>query len=302
MDNFYITLVSNAESKYIDNTTSSFRTDIANEIQTQNDYYVALTEVIYLHSWKINAGILQYSFKDDDITIFLEIFDGESLSEFFSRINKSLLDNVLIKIYDKRFIEYMRQLKLPNNEEQIKSLDGILPKNKYYSFKEDLVIANILANESEIKEIPKFYLYENNLYLKIENGASIKLDGVIKELLKTNKSVFKSELPRRLERINDDGIFYNQKPLQITQKLYIYTDIIDYQYIANIKSPLLRTIVIDYNTDFIIKTTHFDTPYYLKVNKTNISTILIEIKDEKGNPIHFENRSVEFKLHFKKIK
>lgn len=302
MDNFYITLVSNAESRYIDNTTSSFRTDIANEIQTQNDYYVALTEVIYLHSWKINAGILQYSFKDDDIKIFLEIFDGESLSEFFSRINKSLLDNVLIKIYYKLFIEYMRQLKLPNNEEQIKSLDGILPKNKYYSFKEDLVIANILGNESEIKEIPKFYLYENNLYLKIENGASIKLDGVIKELLKTNKSVFKSELPRRLERINDDGIFYNQKPLQITQKLYIYTDIIDYQYIANIKSPLLRTIVIDYNTDFKIKTTHFDTPYYLKVNKTNISTILIEIKDEKGNPIHFENSSVELKLHFKKIK
>jgi hypothetical protein len=117
MDNFYITLVSDAESRYIDNTTSSFRTDISNEIETQNDYYVALTEVIYLHSWKINAGVLQYSYKGDDIIIYLEIFDGESISEFFSRINKTLIDKVLIKIYDQRFIEYMRQLNLPNNEE-----------------------------------------------------------------------------------------------------------------------------------------------------------------------------------------
>jgi hypothetical protein len=302
MDNFYITLVSNAESRYIDNTTSSFRTDISNEIQTQNDYYVALTEVIYLHSWKIDAGILHYSIKNDDITLLLEIFDGESISEFFSRINKSLFDSVLRKIYDQRFIEYVKQLNLPNTDEQIKNFDGILPKNGYDTFKEESVIANIIASESEIKLIPKFYLYENNLYIKIENDASIKFEGRIKELLKTTKSIFKSDLPRRLERINDDGIFSSQKPLQITQKLYIYTDIIDYQYVASIKSPLLRTIVIDYNTDYKIKTSHFDTPYYLKVNKTNISTILIEIKDEKGNPIHFENSSVELKLHFKKIK
>ena len=98
----------------------------------------------------------------------------------------------------------------------------------------------------------------------------------------------------------NETIFSETEPIQITQKLYFYTDFISHQFVSNIKTPLLRSIVIDYHTDYKIKASHFDSPYYLKINKTSINSILIEIKDERGQPILFENSSVEIKLHFRK--
>jgi hypothetical protein len=59
-DDFYVTLISNAPSRYEEtNTTSSFRTDLYSELPINNGQFeVALTEVLYIHSWRINAGNL----------------------------------------------------------------------------------------------------------------------------------------------------------------------------------------------------------------------------------------------------
>ena len=301
-DNFYVTLVSNSESRYEDNTTSSFRTDLINEIQTSSDYYVALTEFIYLHSWKIRAGTLEYTLNSEKQEIKIEVFDGETIEDLLSRLNTTIKDLVLKKIYRSRHLQFEEIVKLSNPQEKLKSVEGILPSDYYNDSPDIRVIYDITRNDVEYTDAPKFLLFEKNIYISITNKAVIKIEGLISEVINCRKNVlFQINSIGKLEKINQEVLFSKEKPIQLTQKLYIYSDLIEYQYIANLKSPLLRTIVIDYHTDYKIKTSHFNSSYYLKVNKTNFSSILIEIKDEKGNPILFEKSSVELKLHFKRI-
>ena len=45
--------------------------------------------------------------------------------------------------------------------------------------------------------------------------------------------------------------------------------------------------------------THYDSPHYLRVNKTLIETIKIHIRDEQGNKVLFEDSNIIAKLHFR---
>ena len=80
---------------------------------------------------------------------------------------------------------------------------------------------------------------------------------------------------------------------------YIYTDIIDLQYVGNTRVPLLKTVVINYNSSQNTSWTHYDNPQYLAINKTEITSIHIDIKDEFGDKILFENGNFSIKLHFR---
>ena len=81
--------------------------------------------------------------------------------------------------------------------------------------------------------------------------------------------------------------------------LYIYTDIIDYQLVGSTRIPLLRNLVLDYNSTRKTIWVHYDQPHYLRVNKTEIRSILIDIRDDKGNKILFDSGSITIKLHFR---
>jgi hypothetical protein len=52
--------------------------------------------------------------------------------------------------------------------------------------------------------------------------------------------------------------------------------------------PLLRTLVIDYKNVGRTLISHFDTPHYIKINKEEINSILIDIRDNLGEKIYFE--------------
>jgi len=310
-DNFYITLISNAPSRYQEtNTTSSFRTDLYSELPINNgeNYEVALTEVLYLHSWKIKAGIIEYSFENDLKTIEICIFDGENISKLLKRINSQILETIGRKIFDKRLKVYEIESLKKDNQKKLNEIKGKYPRNDYETGLDNDVISDIKKTESEIVEMPKFFLENDNIFIGIYNTARIQFFGIINTILKIknkeniSKIYLKENGLTRKEQINETFTFKESEPIQITQKLYFYTDFISNQFVSNIKTPLLRSIIIDYHDEVQIKATHFSSPYYLKVNKTNISSILIEIKDEKGLPIMFENATVEIKLHFRRIK
>ena len=80
---------------------------------------------------------------------------------------------------------------------------------------------------------------------------------------------------------------------------YVYCDIIENQIVGNTEAPLLKTIVINYNLSQNLSWTHFDNPQYLDINKTEINSIYIFVRDEFGEKIIFEDGSFTVKLHFR---
>jgi len=89
--------------------------------------------------------------------------------------------------------------------------------------------------------------------------------------------------------------------LKCISALFIYCNIIDYQFIGNTYAPLLRTILVNENSDNYGKYIDhiFSKPHYIPVSVNTIDTIEINIRDDTGAPIHFEAGKILVKLHFK---
>ncbi|CAF1137833.1 unnamed protein product [Brachionus calyciflorus] len=73
---------------------------------------------------------------------------------------------------------------------------------------------------------------------------------------------------------------------------------VDYQYVGDAYAPLLRSVVVD-NSYLKTAWVNYDNPHYLNVNKYYINNIKVEIRDDTGKKIRFENGRVIVKLHFR---
>jgi hypothetical protein len=85
-------------------------------------------------------------------------------------------------------------------------------------------------------------------------------------------------------------------------ELFVYTDIITHQFIGDTKAKVLRVVAVE--TALKSSKKHFsklyDTPHYVPLERNNIETIKINIRDKTGNTIRFANGAVIVKLHFRK--
>jgi hypothetical protein len=82
---------------------------------------------------------------------------------------------------------------------------------------------------------------------------------------------------------------------------YIYSDIVEYQYVGNEQTPLLRIVP----TGDVVKEMNFtskiyDSNHYIPVARNNIDTIEIDIRNHLGDPVNFTKGEVVVKLHFKR--
>jgi hypothetical protein len=89
--------------------------------------------------------------------------------------------------------------------------------------------------------------------------------------------------------------------LKTVSSLYIYTNIIDYQFVGDSYAPLLRTIMVNENVENYGKyiSQEFQNTQYLPLRLNIFDYIEIDIRDDTGNPIHFEAGKVLIKLHFR---
>ena len=309
---FYVTLPSNAASTTNkDNTTTCYRTDFKDHIKLYSEYEVAIVEVIYNLSWFLPVGHIKYTYLpsiDKKIEIIPIIFhDGDSIKKCLEKINLVIQEHIIIKNYNLRYNLFLENKKR-NAEKQI-----LLPENKFprssYSIESSvnnlLVINDIRNNEAEFLKAPMLRTSGEEIFIQFSNtNYSLEFSGQISDILKTDSvQVFKSDQNQsnfvkinKNERINTDEL------ISLVGTLYVYTDIIDYQFVGENKMPLLRNIVIDYNTSRRTTWAHYDSPHYMRVDKKSISSILIDIRDEKSNKILFDHGSLIIKLHFRPIK
>ena len=93
------------------------------------------------------------------------------------------------------------------------------------------------------------------------------------------------------------GVIDDPNP-NIIQSLFVYCDIIDYQFVGNAYVPLLRNVVVE-NSFPKTAIVHYDNPHYVNINKSEINTIHVEIRDDTGQNIKFDKGKVIIKLHFR---
>ena len=234
---FRIALPSNASLDYFpDNTSSMCTTKPAVAFNLDEDYEVALSEIIYPNSW--------YNVRDKFNTI---------------------------EVYDKK-----------------KKLETVYIKPGYYSSMDILFTAiknNIIKIVEPYHEMKYNLVFQGDIarLLGFSNNSQMIVDDHYSEQsrYKIMESEFLAFITGR----------YNA--------MYIYTDIIQDQYVGGQTVPLLRIVDLDQHrtTDYSSKT--FYNEYFAPLKKSQFDTIDIKICDDTGEKIVFNNVQIVIILTFR---
>jgi len=82
-------------------------------------------------------------------------------------------------------------------------------------------------------------------------------------------------------------------------RMFIYTDVVENQYVGHQMAPLLRISTYD-GKDKHIKTVDFPHLQYIPVCKPYIEHILMYIRSESGEMLPFEHGTFSATLHFRR--
>ena len=293
---FYITLPSSTQST---GTTSNFITDLACPITLNQRYKVALVELLYNHSWKINLGNLHIYTQNDrlfiyelsNIPIFLE--DSFTISALIDKLNKEIKNSIIKLFYNKRYEE--RQDALQKQQANVPSY----PISNYDSPVKNLELIEEIKKTNEYINAPNFKLEDKSLIFFFRSSPikKIVLEGRILSELGYDETIALIE-PSNETLVLDRPIDQTKK-IKIIGPIYIYApDLIEYQFVGNTRAPLLRTAVVEPTPDDKIIWINFDRPHYVDVKENVITKIKIIIKDEYDDEIAFDYSSLTLKLHF----
>lgn len=262
---FYVTLPSNSSMDYFpNNTATNFSTQLKRSMNFDFPYEVALVEIHYNHSWHNYLGELIYNHRNEAHVIHLNSNEGDSFQNFVDNVN-SKLEEIYLQIETL----YMRDNNLNNN----------------LSYQE---LKTIIKDRPDF---PKFIYEKNRLIFNCHVNSFFQFHGLIAGLL------FLKEY---------DKIYLSQPPIPIrenifslTQAIYVYTDIIDFQYVGDSFSPLLQTVITENKNYASMVSVTYENPHYIPVNKSLITSINIDLRDDLGNKILFQDGKTILKLHFR---
>ena len=296
---FYVTLPSNvSDDEFKNNRTTNFTTRLKAPKHFNIQYEVALVEIIYNQTWRVDLGKIIIHHRETQKEYSLAAIDGETHPSLIDRINIILRDNFIDEEYSRR-----RELFniMSNDKEKLEKLikiDGmaeitdlekvILVPISNSIIKDERVVSDIMKKN----KMPKIILHDSRLHFLLPHGMKLSFAGRIKNVFNLGDFRYDSNY-------TSDIIANNH--LESVQSLYIYTDIIDYQLVGDEYAPLLRNVVVSQNYSHPVAI-NYENPHYLPVNKSIISTINIDIRDDTGKEINFIQGKVEVKLHFRPIK
>jgi len=132
--------------------------------------------------------------------------------------------------------------------------------------------------------------------LTLRSGYTVKFEGLIAKLLgfPENKEIgtITGDDPAPISLIDS---------YDIPSILYIYTDIIEFQYVGDTKAQLIATIPVNLKQNEKICSFTFVNPLFYDVNTNKIESIHITIKDDQNQFIKFKDgeNKVLIKLEFK---
>ena len=82
--------------------------------------------------------------------------------------------------------------------------------------------------------------------------------------------------------------------------LFIYSDIEDFTFVADIVAPILRVVPFNPVTELVHVHKEFKNLHYVPVSKYVIDQVYISIKTETGSKVPFVTRKTMIKLRFRR--
>jgi hypothetical protein len=278
------------------NTMSNFTTILTVPLRFDVPYEVALVEITYRHTWHIPLGKLEIDLKaNQEIETFeIELGDGEHIEKFAQRLNSMVEERYLRNLYNERYKRGQAIAKGETFEDKLGTLpyasyDDPNPNNRQVDVVEEI------RKTDQFKSIPRFALSNNRFLISNIGNAHLRFSGDIVKIINVTSQWIYGKTHKHFS-----GELITHNPM-LTQVIYVYTDIIQDQLIGDTYGKLLRAVVVDSE---YMKTAwnRYDTPHYVKLNKTEINTIQIELRDDSGEQIKFKEGKVVVKLHFRPMK
>ncbi len=146
----------------------------------------------------------------------------------------------------------------------------------------------------------------NRIFLKAPTNTSLIFYGKLAIILGLEPGASLGSVKQPGKDHTDDAPVVTYAPHQSDIRggfysMYIYTDMTEYQSVGDSHVPLLRTVHIEGATNDIVSV-RFDKPHYAPVNKSDITYICIEVKDNQNKHVRFTYGKVVVELHFRPVK
>ena len=114
----------------------------------------------------------------------------------------------------------------------------------------------------------------------------------------------KSHLEQANPALDDKAQIHKKGKLLLNTipSIYIYSDIIKYQFVGDVKVPLLGVLPVQ-GVDGEQQYWSFNPPYYIPVAMSTLSSVNIHLADDKGDEIAFiGDGKVVARLHFRRVR
>ena len=270
---FYVTLPSNGSMDiYKNNKQSNYSNKLSIPLTLTSNYEVALVGISYFEYIKVNMGKISFTNALDYnelLSLEVYVFESEPIEHFVQRINKAIDEKIVQKLY---------------TQSNLKNSDF------------DKITEQTIKTNLKDKKRLNFEVKKNKLYMIVPENQFVKIEG---DLLINYFDIGEKTSYNGLVEI-EIKILSLYKQINIINVMYVYTDIIEDQIVGDQLVPLLRNIIT--HKKFNHPVSHeFENPHYVRVNKSFISSINIDIRDTLGNNIQFSEKysQVICKLHFR---
>ncbi len=272
MGDFYVTLPSNTALE--GNLTSNYRCPLPHAIELEGAWQVGLAGIHYPSSY-INikdAWIKLSLFTEEQLDLTFMIPDGDY---------KTIED--LIKAVNFRFKLTRDQLKMMYTNEKKYDKATLIDKEIF------------ILNYKPMRHIV-------TLETKGECITKIVWSTNLKQLLGMGDDATSFTPPKPNDKIPPILLIGSRvAPLnQILNSLYIYTDIVENQFVGDTLAPLLRIVPLIQSSSEGNIVKEYNNIHYINLLKKSLSSIQITIKTDTGDDFPFVGGKVVVKLHFRK--
>lgn len=287
MDAFYVTLPSSSSMKlYPGNTLSLYKTELQSPIELPDYEYEAGLCEMHIHASSVHVQ------ESDAIIKLVRKYprtDTPKRNVDFSVLGKDVFD----ALFDRPHVYFTFSIR-SGYYNSIKELTAEINKGLYECVEMRNTSFYIIDGESGAKKLAYKIDYPD-IENRLENVKFTFSEQLMRILCLPSKVV-------RGMYFDPPKPVYNNLNVHIPRMAYIYSDVVEMQYVGDTKSRLLRIVRLDPDpsTGDVDFSLILDRIHYIPVSKNVISNIRIDIRSVEGYKYPFGFGTLNVKLHLRR--
>ncbi len=290
-DHFFIDLLSDTNNDYFQNSPNHFITPLLQQlILDKESYEVGLTEISYVNSFSIYRNFKLHLTKSSIVdvdsrplvktaekTILLELFALKDIGSIIDELN-SAINSFNDAFHLTGATRFRGKFKFSKKSYKVQLSLYATETLRFVPEK----FAQLLGFDSADFTSSGLIVYDPN---------QVTPRHIPENLLVVYNSP--SDIPKKYKaKFNADIAAENYH-------LFIYSNLVEYSTVGDIKAPLLRIIPVDTEYGRLVSLV-FNKIYYYPIIAGCFSEILINITNSSGDVVKFDFGKTHIKLHFRR--